>query len=57
MFSHLNPSHFMSFNMFSTYSSFSLLGLVSSKRRLHIPLNFSAAPKSMQIALAWPMCR
>ena len=29
-----------------------LLGLVSSKRRLHVPPNFSATPKSMQIALA-----
>ena len=32
-------------------------GLVSSKRRLHVPPNISATPKSMQMALAWPMCR
>ena len=43
--------------MFSTYSLFSLLGLVSSNRRLHTPLYFSATPKSMQMALACPMCK
>ena len=46
----------MSFMMFSTYSVFSLVGLVSSNRRLQIPLYFSATPKSMQMALACPMC-
>src|ERR1022692_3981736 len=41
----------------STYSCSSLLGLVSSKRRLHLPPYFSAVPKFRQIDLAWPMCR
>src|SRR5262245_45121517 len=43
--------------MDSTYSVSSLDGLVSSKRRLHLPPNSAAIPKSRQIALAWPMCR
>ena len=42
--------------MFSTYSVFSLVGLVSSKRKLQTPPNFSATPKSMQMALACPIC-
>ena len=32
-------------------------GLVSSKRRLHLPPNSAAKPKSRQMALAWPICR
>src|SRR5579872_4289353 len=43
--------------MESTYSTSSFSGLVSSKRRLVCPPNSSAYPKSMQIALACPMCR
>src|SRR5215475_16063945 len=43
--------------MASTYSTSSVVGLVSSKRRLHLPPNSAARPKSRQIALAWPMCR
>src|ERR1051326_5452291 len=43
--------------MASTYSVSSFEGLVSSKRRLHLPPNSAANPKSRQIALAWPMCR
>ena len=35
----------------------SLVGLVSSKRRLQWPPNSSAMPKFRQIDLAWPMCR
>ena len=35
----------------------SLVGLVSSKRRLHLPPYFWARPKLRQIDLAWPMCR
>ena len=57
MLPHLNPSHAISLRMFSTYSLFSFVGLVSSNRRLHTPLYFSAIPKSMQMALACPMCR
>src|SRR5579864_6550320 len=41
----------------STYSTSSFSGLVSSKRRLVWPPNSSAYPKSIQMALAWPMCR
>src|SRR6185295_6620561 len=41
----------------SMYSVSSLDGLVSSKRRLHLPPNSAASPKSRQTALAWPMCR
>src|SRR5208337_2965098 len=41
----------------STYSTSSFSGLVSSKRRLVLPPNSSASPKSMQMALAWPMWR
>src|SRR3990167_9547389 len=41
----------------STYSWLSFVGLVSSKRRWQRPPNSWARPKSMQIALAWPMCR
>src|SRR4030095_1215390 len=40
-----------------TYSVSSFDGLVSSKRRLHLPPNSAANPKSRQIAFAWPMCR
>src|SRR5579863_725567 len=43
--------------MESTYSTSSFSGFVSSKRRFVCPPNSSAYPKSMQIALAWPMCR
>src|SRR5215470_18366092 len=43
--------------MDSTYSVSSLEGLVSSKRRLHLPPNSAANPKSRQMAFAWPMCR
>src|SRR5574342_538822 len=43
--------------MASTYSTSSLVGLVSSNRRLQRPPNSDATPKSRQIALAWPMCR
>ena len=32
-------------------------GLVSSNRRLVLPPNSAARPKSRQMALAWPMCR
>ena len=39
------------------YSVSSFWGLVSSKRRLHSPPYFFARPKSMAMALAWPMCR
>src|SRR2546427_9248018 len=41
----------------STYSVSSFDGFVSSKRRLVLPPNSSASPKSRQIALACPMCR
>src|SRR5438552_1828942 len=41
----------------STYSVSSFDGFVSSKRKLVLPPNSSASPKSRQIALAWPMCR
>src|SRR5271165_1485800 len=41
----------------STYSCSSFSGLVSSKRRLVLPPNSSANPKSMQIAFACPMCK
>ena len=34
----------------------SLAGLVSSKRRLHLPPYFSAVRKSMIKALQWPIC-
>src|SRR5262245_5377725 len=47
----------MSSMMALTYSVSSLLGFVSSKRRLHLPPNSAASPKSRQIALAWPMCK
>src|SRR5262245_44219975 len=47
----------MSSIMALTYSVSSLLGFVSSKRRLHLPPNSAASPKSRQIALAWPMCK
>ena len=43
--------------MASTNSTSSLVGLVSSIRRLQMPPNFSAVPKSMVRALQWPMCR
>ena len=35
----------------------SLVGFVSSKRRLQTPANSSATPKLRQIDFAWPMCR
>ena len=41
----------------STYSVSSFEGLVSSKRRLHLPPNSRASPKLMVIDLAWPTCR
>src|SRR6185295_3574452 len=41
----------------SAYLDSSLEGFVSSKRRLHLPPNSTASPKSMDIALACPMCR
>src|SRR5712692_11653086 len=41
----------------STYSVSSFDGFVSSKRKLVLPPNSSASPKSRQIALACPMCR
>ena len=41
----------------STYSTLSLVGLVSSKRRLHWPSKSAASPKLRQIDLACPMCR
>jgi hypothetical protein len=47
----------MSRMMASTYSWLSLAGLVSSKRRWQRPPNSVAMPKSIAIALAWPMCR
>src|ERR1051325_8098974 len=41
-----------------TYSTFSLVGFVSSKRKWQIPPGCSSAmPKFKQIDLAWPMCR
>src|SRR5438309_10595038 len=43
--------------MESTYSMSSLVGFVSSKRRLHLPPYCAARPKVRQIDLAWPMCR
>ena len=43
--------------MASTYSTSSLVGFVSSKRRLQVPPFSSAIPKFRQIDLAWPMCR
>ena len=39
----------------STYSWLSFVGLVSSKRRLQRPPNSLAMPKSIEMALAWPM--
>ena len=41
----------------SMYSSSSLTGFVSSKRRLQWPPNSPAMPKLRQIDLAWPMWR
>src|SRR5216684_6367348 len=41
----------------STYSVSSFDGFVSSKRKLVLPPNSSARPKSRQMALACPMCR
>ena len=55
--SHSKPSQLTSSMMESTYSVSSFSGLVSSKRRLVLPPNSSARPKSRQMALAWPMCR
>ena len=43
--------------MESTYSTSSLVGLVSSMRRLQTPPNSRAMPKFRQMLLAWPMCR
>ena len=51
------PSQRTSSLIESTYSCSSLVGLVSSKRRLHVPPYSSARPKLRQIDLAWPMCR
>src|SRR5580692_10014199 len=41
----------------STYSVSSFEGLVSSKRRLHLPPKSRARPKFKAIDLAWPTCR
>ena len=41
----------------STNSTSSLVGLVSSKRRLHLPPYCLAMPKLMQMLLACPICR
>src|SRR5579864_2137522 len=41
----------------STYSVSSLLGFVSSNRKLHLPPNSRASPKFRWIDLACPMCR
>src|SRR5437667_4124960 len=41
----------------STYSVSSLDGLVSSKRKLHLPPNSVANPKLMLMDLAWPTWR
>ena len=41
----------------STYSCSSFSGFVSSKRRLVLPPNSSASPKSRQMHSAWPICR
>src|ERR1700680_2277924 len=41
----------------STYSVSSLLGFVSSKRKLHLPPNSRARPKLRLMDLACPMCR
>ena len=57
IFAGSNPSQRTSRSMASTYSTSSLVGLVSSKRRLQLPRYSWATPKSTQIALAWPMCR
>src|SRR5215468_7784867 len=43
--------------MESTYSTSSVVGLVSSNRRLQLPANSAATPKFRQIDFAWPMCR
>src|SRR5437016_2588503 len=43
--------------MASTYSTSSLVGFVSSNRRLHVPPRSAATPKLRQIDFAWPMCR
>src|SRR5260370_32716321 len=41
----------------STYSVSSLLGFVSSNRKLHLPPNSRAKPKFRLMDLACPMCR
>ena len=51
------PSQRMSCMIASTYSDSSFVGLVSSKRRLQWPPNSRAMPKSIEMALAWPMCK
>src|SRR5579864_9427282 len=43
--------------MASTYSTSSVVGLVSSNRRLHVPPRSAATPKLRQIDFAWPMWR
>src|SRR6185503_2903622 len=43
--------------MESAYLDSSLEGFVSSKRRLHLPPNSAANPKSRKIALACPIWR
>src|SRR4029078_2916283 len=40
-----------------TYSVSSFDGLVSSKRKLHLPPNSDAKPKSRHMALAWPISK
>src|SRR5215467_8326327 len=41
----------------STYSTSSLVGLVSSNRRWQTPPFWAVRPKFRQMDLAWPMCR
>src|ERR1700759_3940577 len=50
-------SHSTSSSMDSTYSTSSLVGLVSSMRRLQTPPNSRAMPKFRQMLLACPMCK
>src|SRR5262249_53239437 len=51
------PSQRMSSWIASMYSCSSLIGLVSSKRRLQCPPNSWAIPKLSAIDLGWPMWR
>src|SRR5690606_2506612 len=54
---HSNPSHFTSSLMASTNSCSSLIGFVSSKRKLTGALYFIPNPKFRQIEEAWPICK